>query len=418
MLDKFLKYISENQLFDSTQKVLLAVSGGKDSMAMFNLFLDEKYQFGVAHCNFKLRGVESDKDEKLVKQICEKNSIPFYVTSFNTKQYAEDNRLSIQMAARELRYTWFEEIRTTNNYNVIATAHHKNDVAETILINLTKGTGLSGLHGIKNTNNTVRPLLCFTREEINQYILENKIAYREDESNAETKYFRNAIRHKVLPELEELNSNVVENLNQTAKHLSGVEEILSQKVEEELTKCSETKAGKIYFAIDNLKQLKPINTYMYYFLSPYGFNGSDINDIADCLDADSGKVFQSDSHQIIKDRDNLILVERNSNKEIDIVINSIEEFKEKLGLSVQLVQNSNSFVFSASKNIAYLDFDKLDFPLKLRSWEEGDTFQPFGMKGKKKVSDFFIDEKVDIVSKKEAKILASHNRIVWVTFFI
>lgn len=413
MLDKFLKYISDNQLFDSTQNALLAVSGGKDSMVMLSLFKEAKFSFGVAHCNFKLRGDEADKDEGLVKQFCEKKSIPFYSTSFDTQQFAKENKLSIQMAARELRYTWFNEIRTENNYEVIATAHHKNDVAETLLINLTKGTGLSGFHGIKNTKVVIRPLLCFTRDEIDQYVLENSIPYREDESNAVTKYLRNAIRHKVIPELQKLNANIVENVIQTTNYLSDAEEILFQKVEEELVKCtSSSDENKILFSIEKLRELKPLHSYLYYFLQPFGFNGSDVSDIINALDSDSGKVFFSETNQLLKDREYLILSEIDNTPQEEIIINSIEDFQNTV-ITCKKIEASE-VDFKKSATYAFLDEEKLNFPLIIRNWQQGDVFQPLGMKGKKKLSDFFIDEKVDLVTKQKTQVLISNNQIAWV----
>ncbi len=413
MLDKFLKYISDNQLFDKSQKVLLAVSGGKDSMAMLHLFKATDFSFGVAHCNFKLRKEDANKDERLVQQFCENHSIPFHSTAFNTQQYAKKNKLSIQMAARELRYNWFQDIKTTNNYAIIATAHHKNDVAETMLINLTKGTGLSGLHGIKNIKGIVRPLLCFTRGEIDEYVSGNEISYREDASNADTKYLRNAIRHKVMPELEKLNSNVAESIVQTADYISDAEEILFQKIEEELVKCtSSSDENKILFSIEKLRELKPLHTYLYYFLQPFGFNGSNIQDIVEALDSDSGKVFYSETDQLVKDREYLILTELDNTRQEQKVIHSLEGFQNTTITFKRI--GATAIDFNKPSNYAFLDLDKLTFPLIIRNWEQGDVFQPLGMTGKKKLSDFFIDEKVDLISKQKSQVLVSSNQIVWI----
>jgi tRNA(Ile)-lysidine synthase len=233
MLQKFKTYYRSNQLFEQSDKILLAVSGGKDSMAMLHFFKASNLNFGVAHCNFNLRGRESDADEQLVKTVCEKHQIPFFATHFNTTAYAEQNGISIQMAARDLRYNWFEELSAKNGYDFIATAHHKNDVAETMLINLSKGTGLAGLHGIiKKSGKIIRPLLGFTREEIEVFIQENNVEFRDDQSNFNNKYTRNGIRLDVIPLLEKINPNVIESLNQTANYLSDVELILAEKIEE------------------------------------------------------------------------------------------------------------------------------------------------------------------------------------------
>lgn len=236
MLTAFQNHIKDNQLFEPTDKILLAVSGGKDSMAMLHLFVAAKFNIGVAHCNFQLRAKAADEDEDFVKQTCQQLNIPFHSIRFDTADYAEKHKISTQMAARELRYNWFEEIKTTDHYHSIATAHHQNDVAETMLINLTKGSGLSGLHGIKAKNNhIIRPLLCFTSDEIQQYISTHQISYREDQSNASVKYVRNKIRHEVLPKLAEINPNIIETLNKAATHFSATENILNQKIEAEKT---------------------------------------------------------------------------------------------------------------------------------------------------------------------------------------
>lgn len=414
MLQKFKTYYQKNSLFSTTDKVLLAVSGGKDSMAMLHLFKACNINFGVAHCNFNLRGTESDADEKLVKSICEKHNIPFHQTKFNTKEYAEQNGISIQMAARDLRYGWFEELSIENGYKVIATAHHKNDVAETMLINLANGTGLAGLHGIrKKSGKIIRPLLDFTRQEIEQYIIENEIEYREDKSNTDNKYTRNSVRLDVIPLLEKINPNLIESLNQTANYLSEAELIIEEKVKEEFKHCSNLKDNKIYFDISKLKALTALPTQLYYFLKPYGFNASAIDDIINSFEEQSGKQFLSKTHIIIKDRDCLILEERGVKNIDEIVINSIEELENKPFWKVSL-QSSKGYKTRKGSQYANIDFDKIQFPLTIRNWKEGDNFQPFGMKGKKKLSDFFIDNKVDVITKSQIQILVSNNQIVWV----
>ena len=231
MLNKFQKYNQENKLFNQTSKILLTVSGGKDSMAMMHLFKQNNISFGVAHCNFQLRGEAANKDQIFVQDFCQYNAIPFYTIAFQTQNYATEKGISIQMAARELRYDWFEKMRIAGGYKYIATAHHKNDVAETMLINLAKGTGLAGLHGISNKKgNVIRPLLCFTRNEIDDFINQHKIAYREDASNADTKYTRNLIRHELIPALDKINPALIETLNVEANQFLGDEKIISDKI--------------------------------------------------------------------------------------------------------------------------------------------------------------------------------------------
>lgn len=414
MLQKFKTYYQENELFGSTDKVLLAVSGGKDSMAMLQLFVASQLNFGVAHCNFNLRGADSDADEELVKSICEKHNIPFHQTTFNTKEYAEQNGISIQMAARDLRYNWFESLSDENDYEFIATAHHKNDVAETMLINLTKGTGLSGLHGIKNkSGKIIRPLLDFTRTEIEEYVNQNDVEFREDLSNFDNKYMRNGIRLDVIPLLEKINPNVIESLNQAASYLADSELILEEKIKEEFNNCAEIKEGKVFIDVNQLKELAPLNTYLYYFIKAYGFNASDVQDIIDSLNEQSGKQFLSKTHQLIKDRDYLILTKINVEEQNELFVNSLEELV-KFDLVAEICVYNKDFKIETSSQYAYLDADKIEFPLVLRNWQEGDTFQPLGMIGKKKLSDFFIDNKVDVITKQQTKILTQNNQIIWV----
>ncbi|MDF1671877.1 MAG: tRNA lysidine(34) synthetase TilS [Vicingaceae bacterium] len=417
MLEKFKTYYINNELFKQSDKVLLAVSGGKDSMAMLQLFIADKLDFGVAHCNFNLRGAESDADEQLVKSVCEKYSIPFYQNSFDTIKYAAENGISIQMAARDLRYNWFEELINENGYSFVATAHHKNDVAETMLINLIKGTGLSGLHGIKNkSGNIIRPLLDFTKEEIDVFIQENIIDFREDLSNFDNKYTRNGIRLDVIPLLEKINPNAIESLNQTASYLADLELILEEKINNELEKCSQIKEDKILINITQFKELSPLQTYLYYFIKDYDFNASDVQDIIASLGEQPGKKFFSKTHQIVKDREYLIITKLGIEKQETLVINSIEELS-LYDFDAELYNLSKDFKIEPSSQYAYLDADKIQFPLIIRNWEEGDVFQPLGMRGKKKLSDFFIDNKMDVITKQKTKLLIQNNQIIWVVGF-
>lgn len=416
MLATFQSYINTNKLFHPTEKILLTVSGGKDSMAMLHLFIAAKYTFSVAHCNFQLRGKEADKDELFVQQTCKQLNIPFHSIKFETDAFAEKNKVSTQMAARTLRYTWFEELRNTHNYNYIVTAHHQNDVAETMLINLTKGTGLSGLHGIKNKKNTlIRPLLCFNSAAIQQYIENNNISFREDQSNASVKYVRNKIRHEVLPKLAEINPNIIETLNKAATHFSATENILHQKIEEEKNRCFSFEKECVKINIEQLKKLTPLPTYLYYFLLPYHFNFDDSEQIALSLNATSGKQFLSITHQLIKDRDFLLLSLRDEKQSEPIIIYTINDFAESpINIKSELIENKNS-TFKTAKNVAYLDADKITYPLYFRKWKEGDSFTPFGMKGRKKLSNYFIDEKFSILEKKECWLLTDKNdAIIWI----
>ncbi|MBL4592809.1 MAG: tRNA lysidine(34) synthetase TilS [Flavobacteriales bacterium] len=410
MLEKFISYYQNNNLFTETDRILLTVSGGKDSIAMLTLFKQNNLSFGVAHCNFQLRGDDANKDEQFVRQFCESNKIAFYTIVFNTKDYATEKGISIQMAARDLRYGWFEKIREENNYQYIATAHHKNDVAETMLINLTKGTGLAGLHGIANKNGKIiRPILCFNSTDIAKYVAENNVSYREDLSNSDVKYTRNLIRHKIIPELEKINPALIETLNVEANQFLNDEKIIADKIEEEKKRLFLADGNTFKIEISALKKLTPLTSYLYYFLRDYGFNSFDVADIIENLDGQSGKVFYSPTYQIVKDREFLILKDRNEDTFKNIEINAVES----LPFNYKLVDITDSFKIESSNQYAYLDADKVQFPLTLRTWKQGDVFQPLGMKGNKKVSDFLIDNKVSIIDKKELKILGSNNQILW-----
>ncbi|MCB9361533.1 MAG: tRNA lysidine(34) synthetase TilS [Flavobacteriales bacterium] len=415
MLQKFTTYYQKHYLFSQSDKILLAVSGGKDSMAMLHFFKASNLNFDVAHCNFNLRGRESDADEQLVKTVCKKHQIPFFATHFNTTAYAEQNGISIQMAARDLRYNWFEELSAKNGYNFIATAHHKNDVAETMLINLSKGTGLAGLHGIsKKSGKIIRPLLGFTREEIEVFVQENNVEFRDDQSNFNNKYTRNGIRLDVIPLLEKINPNVIESLNQTANYLSDVELILAEKIEEEFKQCTDQEEGRVLFDIEKLQSLTALPTQLYYFVKSYGFNATHVEDIIQSFNEQSGKQYFSKTHQIIKDRNYLILQKIKGNLNEEIIINTLEELELKTDWKVEQLKNSTQFEIQKSAKYANLDFDKIKLPLVLRNWSAGDVFQPLGMKGKKKLSDFFIDNKIDVLTKKTIQVLTSNNQIVWV----
>lgn len=415
-LNKFKQFYQKQQLFSESDKVLLTVSGGRDSVVMVYLFHEAKLNFGIAHCNFNLRGEESDKDEKFVKNLAKKFDVPFFSKSFDTAFFAKENKISTQMAARELRYNWFEELRAANNYQFIATAHHKNDVAETVLINLTKGTGLSGLHGISSKNKKIiRPLLCFNRFEIDDFIEKNSIDFREDLSNKEIKYVRNKIRHKVIPELEKINPAFIETMFNETLQFSELEQLLEKKIDDERKKCVKELSQHIEIDIEQLTKLAPIRTYLYYFLKPFGFNFTDVEDVLNSLNKQSGKTFLSGTHQLIKDRKKLIVSALKEVDDLSYSIDSISDFKN-LPVSIDSNMLEKNVVSSIKKlkTLAYLDADKISYPLVLRRWKTGDRFKPFGMKNSKKLSDFFIDEKLSLKEKDNVWLLTQKNQIIWV----
>src|ERR1035437_212226 len=311
MLQSFKTYIKKEKLFNPSKKILLTVSGGIDSIVMCELFHQAKLNFGIAHCNFQLRDDESDNDELFVEKLAEKYAVPFHSVSFDTSSYSKKNKLSIQVAARQLRYNWFEETREQFNYNFIATAHHLDDSIETFFINLIRGTGISGLHGIlPKQGKIIRPILFTTKKEIESFAKKNKLKHREDSSNASDKYVRNKIRHHIIPALKELNPNLESTIKNNIQHLRDVEQIYKKEIENKRSKLIKQEKNSFIISISQLKRLTPLSTYLFEFLKPYNFNATVANEILESLDAESGKQFLSETHRILKDRDSLILEAR------------------------------------------------------------------------------------------------------------
>ncbi|MBE9467260.1 MAG: tRNA lysidine(34) synthetase TilS [Bacteroidetes bacterium] len=419
MFNKFNKYIENEKLFNKNDKILLTVSGGIDSVVMLNLFIKSELSFGIAHCNFNLRSSESDLDEKLVKQLAKKNNVEIHTVSFKTEEYAKSNGISIEMAARDLRYEWFEKIRRNFGYSYIATAHHKNDVIETFILNISRGTGIKGLCSIQTKmNKIIRPLLFASRPDIDKYCIKNNLQYREDASNASLKYKRNIIRHKILPELKNLNPNINNTIIDDIAIFNDVEKIYRSSVEEKKLKVLSKEDEKILINIKKLKKLNPLKTYLFEFLKPYNFQSQNVADIIKSLDNISGKQFYSSSHYLIKDRDFLIISKIISNDDeknfsLDKETTNIDL---PIALKVEITDNEVNTDLSELKNekFAFLDYDLLKFPLHIRKWVTGDYFYPIGMKKRKKLSDFFIDNKFSIIDKKNTWLLCSGKDIVWI----
>lgn len=413
---EFTEFILKNNIIDKSQSILITVSGGIDSIILLDLFTKNKYKFEVAHCNFKLRGEDSEKDAIFVEDLCNKNNITFHKIEFETSKYAKDNGISIQMAARDLRYNWFEKIREENNLDFIATAHNKNDIAETMLLNIIRGTGINGLTGISIKNNKlIRPLLFASREEIAEYQVLNKIEFREDKSNSSTKYSRNKIRHNVIPILEEINPSFLNTMYENAKRFEETNVIYNNSLKFSKNKTLIKQSDRTLINIDSLKKLTPIKTYLYEFLKPYNFTNLIINDIINSLDSESGKIFKSSSHTIIKDREFLIITENWQEEVVKFFIDENNNtYNKPIRLKVDKIKIVDNFKISKLKNIAEIDYDLLKFPLILRKWQKGDYFIPLGMNRTKKLSDFFIDNKLSIKDKKDLWILESKSEIVWI----
>lgn len=413
MVDGFLSFIESNNIAIRESKTLLAVSGGIDSVAMVHLFINLNLDFGIAHCNFNLRGNESDGDEKFVKKLAKTLNKPFHNKSFETEAYAKANGISIQMAARELRYSWFNEMKNEFHYDLISTAHHQGDVVETILFNLTKGTGLEGLKGIIPVrNNLIRPLLFASRNEIENYARKNNILWREDSSNKSTKYSRNKIRHSVIPILEEINPKAQSAIYSSGNKIKEAELFLKHCIDTLDKDLVKIENESTFINIKLLKNTPGYKYVLYQTLKPFGFNYLDVNSIAKKFGGISGKLFYSQTHVANVDRGNLIVSPVSSNMDNDFVQEEGGdlEVNNKL-LSARIIKNED---YKIKENNSILAFDKakLQFPLEIRNWRQGDTFRPLGMKGKKKISDFMIDAKIPVNFKNKIKVIVSNGDIV------
>ncbi len=418
-LGKFLDFIEENDLFLAEDRILLAVSGGKDSVLMTNLFARTNFKFGIAHCNFHLRAKESDGDEIFVRDLAKDLGVPFFKEDFDTQQVARERQISIQMAARELRYVWFEEIREKNQYNAIALAQHQTDSTETILLNLVRGTGISGLHGIlPKRDRLIRPMLAFTSQEIAECVDREKISYREDASNGETKYARNKIRLEVLPALRHINPALESTFVANSRRFHALEQFLEGQVNG-IRKAisSEKEDHSLHITVDSLKNYLQNGVLMYELFKPFGFSEMVLSDLVRSLrqtNPISGKSFYSPTHQLLINRKDIVV---RKISHIPPSVLDIHELPRKLEWAGKTfnIFFSNDTTLPEKGNILKLDAEKVTLPIKVRSWEIGDSFKPLGFGRRKKVSDFLISQKVSLDEKKEVPIFVNGNEdILWI----
>lgn len=419
MQQAFQQFILKEKLFSPQQKILLTVSGGVDSMSMALLFLDAGYTFGIAHCNFGLRGIDSDGDEYFVKEWAAKHSISFYSRHFDTEDYANRHGISIQMAARELRYEFFEELATRYDYDFIATAHHRDDAIETFFINLIRGTGISGIKGIPaRSGRLIRPLMFASRAQIEAYAKEQKLKFRNDSSNDESKYQRNQLRHHVLPELLKIDPGFPETMSENLRRFEQAETIYREKIRETVASLITETAGEIRIPIARLKALNPLPAYLFEMIRKYGFNEEMCKEIIRTLQGEPGKIFHSHSHRLLTDRSFLIMKphEKDFLKQFEtfIIRENDKNIEQPVSLTIKHKSIDNTFAIPGDPTIACLDATTLTFPLTLRKWQKGDVFHPLGARGKKKLSDFFSDHKFSIFDKENCWLLVSGGRIVWV----
>ena len=422
----------------ANNKLILAISGGIDSMVLSDMLLKAKADFVLAHCNFHLRGEESDGDEQFVRAYAERNGLTLYVKQFDTESYAKASGISIEMAARELRYAWFEELRQQLGYDHIAVAHHADDQLETFFINLLRGAGIKGLKGMQMVNGRIiRPLLETSREEIHQYAVENGLTWREDHTNAETLYLRNKIRHELLPAIDNISKEGRSAILKSISHLASENELYRELVNEKLSQLLSNEASDLSLRGAELSGATrqstvvecgllrsflprndvpddglspnpsgqfPSEQLLFEWLRDYGFNTDQVHFIYEAFNnGQPGTSFFSPTHRVTIERNGLELTP------------ICQQNETPIELSYRQIEKEAGFVIDKSPQVAQLDYEKLSFPLQIRKWQAGDRFHPLGMKGSKLLSDFFVDQKMTTRQKEECCVLATaDDQIVWV----
>jgi len=413
MLQKLSNHIINNLPFLKDKKLLIAISGGVDSVVLTHLLSSLNFDISLAHCNFNLRPTACDLDEDFVKNLAEKLNIPVFTTHFNTTEFAKENKQSTQIAARNLRYNWFNQLIEQHQFDYLLTAHHADDNLETFLINLTRGSGLEGFTGIPEINgNIIRPLLPFSREDVLAFAKNNTIDWREDKSNASTKYTRNKVRHLIVPILKEINPSLLETFANTTAHLKESQQIIEDKISDVSKEIISSEKDIIKLHIKEIEELSNPKAYLYQLLKEYNF--TEWNDVYQLLSAQSGKQIHSKTHVLLKDRNYLILTKE---KKVDVkeesflIKENLTEITEPVHLKIEKVVEKST----KNKQTIYVDQQRLNFPLKLRKWKNGDFFYPSGMTGKKKLSKYFKDEKFSLLEKENTWLLCDNNdAIIWI----
>jgi tRNA(Ile)-lysidine synthase len=447
LLQKFQQFIINENLFLPKDKLLLAVSGGIDSVVLCELCQQAGYDFVMAHCNFQLRGQESARDEQFVKALGEKYNKEVLIKQFETEKYAIEKKISIQVAARELRYKWFFEILNSKSSNGgilthdsqlttrnsplatshlptgqagstlthLATAHHLNDNIETMLMNFFKGTGIAGLRAmLPKQGPLVRPLLFAKKEAIEKFAEENKLGWVEDSSNQLDKYSRNYFRHQVIPLVQQIYSEAESNLANSLQRFRDIEILYYQSIQQHKKNLLEYKANEVYIPVLKLKKTAPLNSVVYEIIKDYQFSVAQTEEVIHLLDSDTGKYVQSSTHRVIKNRRWIVITPLQATESQAILIESTGKMDFQTG-SIELTeQTSSGFRISASPHLACLNSDAIQFPLLLRKWKSGDYFYPLGMKKKKKLSRFFIDNKLSATDKEKVWVIEMNKKIIWV----
>lgn len=417
LLEQFENFILQKNLFSKKDKLLLALSGGVDSVVLFDLLRRAGYDFSIAHCNFQLRGEESDADEVFVNSLAKKYNCTVYSKKFDTARYADAKKVSTQVAARELRYSWFAELILKGPETILLTAHHANDNIETLLLNFFKGTGIKGLKGIepkiKNVVWIVRPLLFAKKEALLLYAREHKLSWQEDRSNTSDKYTRNYFRNQLIPSLQKVFPQVEDNLLDNLQRFADIESLYKQSVETAKKNLLVERENELQIPVLKLLKTPAYETVLYEIVKDYGFSATQVPEIIKLLHAESGKYIANEQCRILRNRNWLILSE--PHKPASKIL--VEEADKQVwfGMHKMLIEKKEGPVkIISDEQVAQLDAAKVKFPLLLRRWKQGDYFYPLGMKKKKKLSRFFIDKKLSISQKENTWVLETGKKIIWV----
>lgn len=414
MIDQFENFISTNHLFTKKSKLLLAISGGSDSVCLFYLLKKCGYQVSLAHCNYHLRGEDSNKDQAFVVKLAQKNQVHCHIKSFDSKEEQQALKTNLQLNARKMRYQWFNQLLSEFHYDFLLTAHHLNDNLETMLINQIRGTGISGLHGIPLSNNKiVRPLMSFTKIEIQEYITKNKIKYREDTSNLKSDYLRNKIRHKLYPDLKKIEPNIEHRFNDTAQQLKEFECLFNEIFSIHSQKIFQEKNDKIELHYQLIQTDYKVLFY-YQLLKKYQFSYSQCHEVVKLEKAMTGKKVMTKEYELIKHNQVFHLTKRNEIKNTEpLIIDKFGEFEYKESIYTLAKIKIKTLDELKKETLALcINGDNVTFPILIRPWEHGDQMMPLGMKNKKKVSDILINKKIPMNQKAETLVVISNEEIV------
>jgi tRNA(Ile)-lysidine synthase len=419
--DRFIQFIRSENLFQSTDTLMLAVSGGLDSVVLSELCHQAGYRFVIAHCNFKLRDKESQRDSEFVSILAKKYGADFLLKEFDTKEYASQQKISIQEAARNLRYSWFHDIlhqgvnNVQSNSNWIVTAHHADDNIETVVMNFFRGTGIHGLRGIlPKQGKIIRPLLRFRKVELKEFARQLQLDWVEDTSNQSDKYSRNYFRNQVIPMVEKIYPGTQQNILDNIQRFADIEFMYNQSIQEYKEKLIEPGKNEIHIPVLKLKKLKPINTVIHEIITGYGFTSSQVTEVAKLLETETGKYVKSGTHRIIKNR-NWLIITPIFTRDADHIL--VEQADSKIDFELGELTFKTLPIGAnpvTDPSMAQLDLSEITFPLLLRRWKPGDYFYPLGMKKKKKLSRFFIDQKLSKTDKEKVWVIEMNKKIVWV----